>query len=164
MIKYKKIGFVAYPVTCMARARIFCEDVPGLKSNGFASGKNPQWIEYDIGAGTLGIGSSEMWKPSKDGVSAALEGEDFDGTVAHLKKHKIKFVLGPMDFPSCRSVTIRDPDGKKLSLHRRKSRRDQSLQATIRPALVVDGPRVRIRSRLPRPARVCTVVDPDFSA
>jgi predicted enzyme related to lactoylglutathione lyase len=123
MIQYKAIGFVAYPVTRMARARKFYEDVLGLKSNGFASGKNPKWIEYDIGTGTLGIGSSETWKPSKDGVSAALEVEDFEGVVAYLKKRKIKFVLGPMDFPSCRSVAIRDPDGNKLSLHQRKPRR-----------------------------------------
>ncbi len=122
MIQYKAISFVAYPVTRMARARKFYEGVLCLKSNGFASGKNPKWVEYDIGAGTLGIGSSAMWKPSRDGVSAALEVEDFDGAVAHLKKRKIKFVLGPMDFPSCRSVTIRDPDGNKLSLHQRKRR------------------------------------------
>lgn len=125
MISYQKIGFVAYPVTRMARARKFYEGVLCLKPNGFASGKNSKWIEYDIGAGTLGIGSSEMWKPSKDGVSAALEVEDFDAAVAHLQKRKIKFVLGPLDFPFCRSVTIRDPDGNKLSLHHRKRRQSQ---------------------------------------
>jgi predicted enzyme related to lactoylglutathione lyase len=122
MIRFKSIAFVAYPVTRMARARKFYEGVLGLKSNGFASGKNPKWVEYDIGAGTLGIGSSAQWKPSKDGVSTALEVVDFDEAVALLQKRKIKFVLGPVDFPSCRSVTVRDPDGNKLSLHQRKKR------------------------------------------
>jgi len=122
MILYKTIGFVAYPVTRMARARKFYEGVLGLKSNGFASGKNPKFVEYDIGSGTLAIGSSPLWKPSKDGVSAALEVKNFEAAVAHLREHKIKFVIGPLDFPSCRMVAFRDPDGNKLSLHQRKPR------------------------------------------
>jgi predicted enzyme related to lactoylglutathione lyase len=122
MILYRKIGFVAYAVTRMARARKFYEGVLGLKSNGFASGKHPKFVEYDIGSDTLAIGSSPVWKPSKDGATAALEVKNFDTAVAHLKKHKIKLVIGPMDFPSCRMVAFRDPDGNKLSLHQRKPR------------------------------------------
>ncbi len=122
MILYKNIGFVAYPVTRMARARKFYEGVLGLKSNGFASGKNPKFVEYDIGSSTLAIGSSPMWKPSKDGASVALEVKNFDAAVAHLKRHKVKFVTGPTDFPRCRMVVFRDPDGNKLTLHHRKTR------------------------------------------
>ena len=123
MIHYKEISFVAYPVTRMARARKFYEGVLGLKSNGYAKGRNPKWIEYDLGPGTLAIGSSPMWKPAKNGASAALEVMDFDAAVAHLKKRRVKFIVGPFDFPSCRMFTIRDPDGNKISLHQRKPRR-----------------------------------------
>jgi predicted enzyme related to lactoylglutathione lyase len=123
MIRYKAIAFIAYPVTRMARARKFYEGVLGLKSNGVASGKNPKWIEYDLGRDTLAIGSSDLWQPSKTGASAALEVQDFAAAVAQLKKRKIKFIIGPMDFPSCRMVTFRDPDGNQLTLHQRKSQR-----------------------------------------
>jgi catechol 2,3-dioxygenase-like lactoylglutathione lyase family enzyme len=121
MIRYKEIAFVAYPVTRMARARKFYEKVLGLKSNGFARGRNPQFVEYDIGPGTLAIGSSPLWKPSRNGPTVALEVEDFDAAVAHLRKRRVKFVLGPAEAPKCRMVAIRDPDGNKVTLHQRKS-------------------------------------------
>ena len=121
MIRYKEISFIAYPVTRMARARKFYEKILGLKPNSFSSGKRKSfWIEYDIGPGTLAIGVSDEFKPSKQGASAALEVVDFDAAVAHLKKRRVKFVLGPNDFPSCRSVMFRDPDGNMVSLHQRK--------------------------------------------
>jgi predicted enzyme related to lactoylglutathione lyase len=122
MIRYKEIAFIAYPVTGMARARRFYEGVLGLKSNGFtpASKKNPKFIEYDLGAGTLAIGSSAQFKPSRHGASAALEVEDFDEAVATLKRHRIKFVIGPIDGPICRMVLVRDPDGNQITLHHRK--------------------------------------------
>src|ERR1051325_9053942 len=78
MIRYKEIAFVAYPVTDMARARKFYEGVLGLKPNAPVGSDPPRWIEYDIGPGTLGIGSSPQWLPSPDGASEALEVEDFE--------------------------------------------------------------------------------------
>ncbi len=120
MIQYKEIAFVAYPVTDMERARKFYEGVLGLKPNGEYEG-NSHWVEYDIGGGTLGIGSSPQWLPSKDGASAALEVVDFDAAVESLRKNDIPFVMGPLDFPSCRMVTIRDPDENKITLHKRKA-------------------------------------------
>lgn len=123
MIHYTKIGFVAYPVTRMAPARRFYERVLGLKPVIDVTGKNPNWVEYNLGSTTLAIGSSAQWKPSRHGPCAALEVRDFAAAVAHLRKHRIKFVIGPMDFPSCRMVAFRDPDGNKLSLHQRKRRR-----------------------------------------
>lgn len=127
MIRFKELGFIAYPVTRIARARKFYEGVLGLKSNGFSAGqKNPKWIEYAVGpAGvhTLAIGSSPQWKPSHHGPSAALEVEDFDAALAHLKKRRIKPALGPLDFPSCRMIVLRDPDGNKVTLHQRKAKK-----------------------------------------
>lgn len=122
MILYKNVGFVAYPVTRMARARKFYEGVLGLKSNGFASGKSPQFVEYDIGSSTLAIGSSPLWKPAKDGPTAALEVKNFEAAVEYLKRRKVKFVMGPIDSARCKMVVFRDPDGNKLTLHHRKPR------------------------------------------
>jgi predicted enzyme related to lactoylglutathione lyase len=121
MIRYQEIGFIAYPVTDIARARKFYEGVLGLKPNAPLKSETQQWIEYAVGPGTLGIGCSEQWKPSNDGPSVALEVVDFDEAVATLKEHGIPFVIGPFDGPICRMVTIRDPDGNKLTIHKIKT-------------------------------------------
>ena len=121
MIRYKEIGFVAYPVTDIPRARKFYEGTLGLKPNAPLKSETQQWIEYDIGPNTLGIGCSDQWKPSKDGPSVALEVEDFGAAVEALKKHHIEFIIGPMETPVCHMATFRDPDGNKLTIHRRKT-------------------------------------------
>jgi predicted enzyme related to lactoylglutathione lyase len=121
MIRYKEIAFTAYPVTDIGRARKFYEGVLGLKPNAPVQSENSKWIEYDIGPGTLGVGSSPQWKPSPDGPSLALEVEDFEAAVATLREHKVAIIIGPMDLPSCRMATVQDPDGNKLTVHQRKS-------------------------------------------
>jgi catechol 2,3-dioxygenase-like lactoylglutathione lyase family enzyme len=120
MIRYQEIAFIAYPSTDIARSRKFYEGVLGLKPNAPLKSETQQWIEYDVGPGTLGIGCSEQWKPSQDGPSVALEVEDFDAAVETLRAHGIPFHMGPLDLPSCQMVAVRDPDGNKLTLHRRK--------------------------------------------
>src|SRR4051812_16549663 len=105
MIRYKEIAFFAYPVTDMSRARGFYEGVLNLKPNTAVNSDTPRWIEYDIGAGTIGIGSSPQWLPSQDGASAALEVEDFDAAVETLREHNIPPIVGPLDLPSCQMVT-----------------------------------------------------------
>jgi catechol 2,3-dioxygenase-like lactoylglutathione lyase family enzyme len=120
MIRYKEIAFVAYPVTDMTRARKFYEDILGLKPNAPLPPNDLHWVEYDVGPGTLGIGSSPQWLPSQDGPSVALEAEDFDVLVAALREHNVPIIIGPMELPSCRMATVRDPDGNKLTIHQRK--------------------------------------------
>jgi predicted enzyme related to lactoylglutathione lyase len=121
MIRYKEIAFIAYPVTDMARARGFYEGVLGLKPSAPVKSENVHWIEYNIGPGTLGIGCSPQWLPSQDGASAALEVENFEAAVATLRQHNVPIIIGPMETPVCHMATVRDPDGNKLTLHRRKS-------------------------------------------
>ena len=118
MIRYQEIAFTAYAVTDMPRARKFYEDVLSLKPTREFSAN---FIEYDIGSGTLVVGCApEQWQPSEKGTSAALEVEDFPATVAHLNEKKIAFAIGPMEFPSCSMVGVRDPDGNMIVLHKRK--------------------------------------------
>ncbi|HKN88381.1 MAG TPA: VOC family protein [Nitrospiraceae bacterium] len=121
MIRYKDIAFVAYPVIDIARARNFYEGVLGLKPNAPVKSEAQPWIEYDIGSGTLGIGCSPQWLPSQDGASVALEVEDFDAAVATLRRQQVPIIIGPVEMPGCHMVTVRDPDGNKLTLHRRKN-------------------------------------------
>lgn len=120
VIRYREIAFVAYPVTNMARARKFYEGVLGLKPSGPVKRGTP-WIEYDIGSGTLAIGCSDQWQPSNDGPCAALEVEDFEAAVAIIRKNKVPVVMGPLDFPSCQMIAVRDPDSNKIALHQRKA-------------------------------------------
>ena len=80
-------------------------------------------MEYDIGTATLGIGCAPgMWNPSPKGASAALEVEDFDEALATVRARSISVVMGPHDFPPCRMVVIADPDGNRLTLHKRKTK------------------------------------------
>jgi predicted enzyme related to lactoylglutathione lyase len=117
MIRYKEIAFTAYAVTNMARARKFYEGVLGLKvSRKFSK----VFYEYDIGPGTLVVASSPKWPPSRKGTAAALEVVDFDAAVAHLKKKRVKLAIPVQDFPTCRMLGVRDPDGNMITLHQRK--------------------------------------------
>jgi predicted enzyme related to lactoylglutathione lyase len=91
-----------------------------LKPNAPLESEHPHWIEWGIGSGTLGIGASPQWLPSQDGQSVALEVEDFDAAVASLREHNVPIIVGPLEMPICHMATVRDPDGNKLTLHRRK--------------------------------------------
>jgi predicted enzyme related to lactoylglutathione lyase len=121
-MKINDIAFIAYAVSNMKNARAFYEGVLGLKPNSdFDGSKNPNWVEYNIGSGALGIGCAPgMWDPSEKGASAALEVDDFDAALAEVKQKNIPIVMGPHDFPSCRMVVIADPDKNRITLHKRK--------------------------------------------
>lgn len=124
MIKIKEIVFFAYAVTDMKRARAFYEGILGLKPNAEYDGsKNPDYVEYDIGPTTLAIGSAPgMWDPSDKGASAALEVEDFDEALKTVKEKGLKIVMGPHEFPTCRMIVIADPDGNRITLHKRNTK------------------------------------------
>jgi predicted enzyme related to lactoylglutathione lyase len=59
------------------------------------------------------------FKPSPDGCSAALEVENFDAAVAHLKTRGVTFRIEPMATPVCRMALIFDPDGNSICIHKR---------------------------------------------
>ena len=123
-MKITDIAFFAYAVSDMKQARAFYEGTLGLKPNSEYDGSgNPNWVEYDFGATTLGIGCAPgMWEPSPKGASAALETEDFDEALATVKAKNIPVVMGPHEFPSCRMVVIADRDGNRITLHIRKKK------------------------------------------
>ncbi len=121
MIKYKDIAFVAYAVSDIERSRAFYEGVLGLRPNSEYEDKTgTDFMEYDVGPATLAIGKSDMWKPSSDGASAALEVEDFDEALKTIKENNVEIQMGPHDFPTCHMVVIYDPDKNKITLHKRK--------------------------------------------
>jgi len=119
-MKIKEIGFVAIPVTDIARARKFYECVLGLqKTEEFMDG---QWIEYGIGKDTLAIANvSPDWTPSDQGTGAAFELEDFDGAITELKKANVRFAAEAFETPVCHMAVVQDPDGNKIMIHKLKS-------------------------------------------
>ena len=124
-MKIIDLAFVCYAVTDLKKGRRFYEKVLGLKET--KSWVSPDgkmgMIEYDIGAGTLAIGAgADVFKPGAKGGVAALEVEDFDAAIRHLKKRRVKFKGKPHDSPVCQMAILSDPDGNTLVVHRRKNR------------------------------------------
>ena len=118
MIRYDEIAFTVYAVTDITRSRKFYEEVLGLKPTKLIEGV--PFVEYNIGAGTLAIGANEKWQPSRDGATAALEVTDFDEAIAHIKAQNVTFEMGPLETPVCHMAVLRDPDGGKIVIHKRK--------------------------------------------
>ena len=121
MISISEIAFSCYPVTDVARAREFYEGTLGLKATMvFGEPDGMQWIEYDIGGGTLSIGHAPGWTPSSDGCAVGLEVTDFDAAIAHLKAKGVRFKLEPTPTPVCQMAAIFDPDNNVVFIHQRK--------------------------------------------
>jgi predicted enzyme related to lactoylglutathione lyase len=121
-IRVLEFAFTGYPVTDLARARAFYEGVLGLKTGMIWEDAGHGWIEYDLGGHTLAINNgAKEWKPSSDGPAIALEVEDFDATIAELKKRGVRFTVEPLNTPVCRLAVILDPDGNSLAIHKRSA-------------------------------------------
>jgi len=122
MIKAAEIAFSCYPVTDLARARKFYEGALGLKAATVHDSEHGKWVEYELGPHTLALGSAPgMFKPSPDGCIVALEVEDFDAAISHLRACGAKFRAEPAPTPICHMAMIFDPDGNTICIHKRKA-------------------------------------------
>ena len=123
-MKILEIAFTGYCVTEINRAKAFYEGVLGLvQSRVFGEpGGSFQWVEYDIGGTTLALiaGGGDDWKPSPDGTACALEVDDFQAYVDKIKSSKVKIVFDVIESPVCHMITVADPDGNRLVIHKRK--------------------------------------------
>ncbi len=121
MLKVSEIAFSSYAVTDMPRARKFYDEVLGLKPTKITEHPGGKWVEYELGPNALVIGSSPAWKPGPDGCSVALEVEDFDAAIAHLRANEVKFRTEPFALPVCRMALVFDPDGNTVCIHKRNA-------------------------------------------
>lgn len=119
-MKVIEIAFSCYPVTDMERARAFYEGVLRLKLTMNEKMGDTQWVEYDIGPGTLALCVVPGMKPSSDGCSVSLEVEDFEEAVAKIKEAGVEIHFGPLETPVCHMMFVRDPDGNSVGIHKRK--------------------------------------------
>lgn len=113
-------------MTHIPRARKFYEEVLGLAvADEMMGGK---WIEYAMGDNTLAIANvGEQWTPSDQGTAAALEVEDFDDAIKHLKDQKVRFAAEPFETPCCHMAVVQDPDGNKLIIHKLKPENEKGV-------------------------------------
>lgn len=115
---FKNVAFVIYPVKDVKIARAFYETTLGLK---VTANWDDQWVEYDIGDGTLAITTADAThKAGTHGATLGLEVADFEAVLAHLKNKAVPIFNGPFDSPACRGCIIRDPDGNEIILHAKK--------------------------------------------
>jgi predicted enzyme related to lactoylglutathione lyase len=114
----KEVAFVAIAVSDKERARKFYQETLELKPG--MTAMEGAWIEYDLGATTIGVGCWPGWDPSRDGTSIAFEVDDIDATIATLKERGVVFDMEKMETPVCWMAQFRDPDGNKLMVHKRK--------------------------------------------
>lgn len=72
-MRVTEIAFTAYPMTNLARARRFYEDILGLVRSRMFGTQESGFVEYDISAGTLLIGNmaAPHWKPSTGRIGRA---------------------------------------------------------------------------------------------
>ena len=125
-MKISNIAFVGIPVSDIARARKFYEDVLGLKATDEMMGG--KWVEYAVGNNTLAIANvGEQWTPSDQGTAAAIEVEDFDEAIKRLKERQVRFAAEPFETPCCHMAVVQDPDGNKLIIHKLKPENEKGV-------------------------------------
>ena len=118
-IQVKEVAFVFHPVTDVARARKFYEELLGLKV-GMQIEFHPGqwWIEYDIAGTALALSNGVPGTPAS---SLTLEVADLDAALAEVRAAGVRIALEVMEFPPCRMFAIKDPDGNQIGLHQRKA-------------------------------------------
>ena len=113
----KEMAFIAYSVRDVPRARAFYRDVLGLKPGDSFS---DQWIEFDIGNTTFGIGNGE----SLGFVPGASTGVAFEVDDVHAMRERVKAagaeVSEVMEFPTCVTCFASDLEGNRFALHQRR--------------------------------------------
>jgi predicted enzyme related to lactoylglutathione lyase len=119
-VKVQRVAFVGIPVADMQRARAFYEGVLDLEvAEEMGDG---EWIEYEAGGDTVAIAkANDQFMPSAQGISVALEVEDFDAAIDKMKAAVIRFALEPFESPVCRVAVVQDPDGNKIMIHKLKA-------------------------------------------
>jgi predicted enzyme related to lactoylglutathione lyase len=118
-VQIKEFAFVFHPVTDVARARNFYEQLLGLKIGlqiEFAPGQ--WWIEYDIAGQALAISNAMPGAPAS---SLTLEVVDLDAALAAIRSAGVALACDVMEFPPCRMFAIKDPDGNQIGLHQKKA-------------------------------------------
>ena len=115
-----EVAFVAIAVTDKERARKFYQETLELKPA--TTAMDGAWVEYELGATTIGVGCHPAWKPSREGTTVAFETPNIQDAVKKLKDRGVMFDMDVNETPVCFMAQFRDPDGNKLVIHQRKKK------------------------------------------
>lgn len=117
--RVRKVAFTMIPIQNPTRARAFYEQVLGLVVGQHGSQGHMHWIEYDLpDGGCIAITTASKNVPSASaGSTVALEVDDLDGLIAHLKAHEVPLHSDIIHGPRCRMIVCEDPEGNSLLLH-----------------------------------------------
>lgn len=114
----KEMAFVAYSVKDVPRSVAFYRDTIGLTPGSTSFGD--QWVEFDVGSTTFGIGSGEsIGITPGSAFSASFEVDDVAAMREQLKAKGVE-VTDVSESPVCFSCFVTDPDGNRFALHQRK--------------------------------------------
>lgn len=126
------IDFIWLPVTDMARARAFYEDVLGLPKPHVAD----FWVEYDLGPGPAVSlhDPTAVGRPFSKGGGLGLAFADFEGTVAKLRERDM-LGMDPFETDGCHGGPSHDTEGNQLLIHQRKAEptRDRTVDFLVLP-------------------------------
>jgi len=122
-----EVAFVAIAVSDKDRARKFYQEVLELKPS--STQMDGGWVEYDLGAVTIGVGCHPAWKPSRDGTTVAFEVDDIDAAVAKLKERGVTFDIEKMRrrFAGWRSFAIQTGTNLSFTSARRNDESAKNL-------------------------------------
>lgn len=117
---FKKVAFTMYPVTDLARAKAFYEDLLGLPATDMAGGR---WVEFDLPqGGCLALTSMVQGvEPSAvAGGSLAFEVDDIHTLAEQLKAKGVTFKADVFESPVCTMAVCLDSEGNSFMLHQLK--------------------------------------------
>jgi len=115
-----EVAFTAIAVSDKERARKFYQEVLELKPA--TTAMDGAWVEYELGATTIGVGCHPAWQPSREGTTVAFEVPNIDDAIKKLKERGVTFDSEKYESPVCFMAQFRDPDGNKLLVHQRKQK------------------------------------------
>ena len=112
-MRVAEFAFIVYPAMDRERSRAFYENVLQLTPAMSLELPDGFWIEYEIGPHTLAVGKEPLLKPSGDGPHLALEVEDFDETIEHLRRQNVTFAMNPSTCPAVEPRSCSIPTGTR---------------------------------------------------
>lgn len=112
----RKVAFTMLTMSDVDRARKFYKEALGLRPGLQGNQGDQWWIEYDLPEG--GCIALQNFDASQPGGNAlALEVENLDALIAHLKAHGVTFKSDIIHGPRCRMAMCNDTEGNALVLH-----------------------------------------------
>lgn len=109
--------FVMFLVSDLACSVGFYRDVLGLRCE--IESVPYQWAEFDCGNVTLALKGNALAAGEKAGGRLALAVDDVRAAHAELSQRGVRFEGEPEDSGFCVAVSLTDPDGNRIILHRR---------------------------------------------